>query len=99
MDFMDWDSYFVFHPKDLRSKIYVEVYDGIVSIVNLETRCSSSAASQIQWWATLLSRYYRWSLGIQHATMKYVLGAYFLFIELYVFPFAGNLTVTCSRVR
>ena len=50
MDFMDWDSYFVFHPKDLRSKIYVEVYDGIVSIVNLETRCSSSAASQIQWW-------------------------------------------------
>ena len=43
-------SYFVFNPKDSRSKIYLEVYDGIVSILNLETRCSSSAASQIQWW-------------------------------------------------
>ena len=49
--------------------------------------------------ATLLSRYYRWSEGIRHATMRYVLGAYFLFIELYVFPFAGNLTVAWSRVR
>ena len=43
---MDWDSYFVFSPKDSRSKVYVEVYDGIVSILNLETRCSSSAASR-----------------------------------------------------
>ena len=50
MDLMDWDSYFVFNPKDSRSKFYVEVNDGIVSILNLETRCSSSAASQIQWW-------------------------------------------------
>ena len=33
MDFMDWDSYFVFNPKDSRSKIYVEVYDGFVSIM------------------------------------------------------------------
>ena len=49
--------------------------------------------------ATLLSRYYRWSEGIRHATTRYVLGAYFLFIELYVFPFAGNLTVAWSRVR
>ena len=48
---------------------------------------------------SLLSRYYRWSEGIRHATMRYVLGAYFLFIELYVFPFAGNLTVARSRVR
>ena len=32
MDFMHWDSYFVFIPKDPRSKIYVEVYDGIVLI-------------------------------------------------------------------
>ena len=47
MDFMVWDSYFVFNP---RSKIYVEVYDGIVLILNLETLSSSSAASQIQWW-------------------------------------------------
>ena len=38
MDFMDWVSYFVFNPKDSRSKFYVEVYDGIVSILNLETR-------------------------------------------------------------
>ena len=44
MDFMDWDSYFVFNPKDPTSKIYVEVDDGIVSILNLETCCSSSAA-------------------------------------------------------
>ena len=50
MDFMDWDSYLVFNLKDSRSKVYVEVYDGIVSILNLETRCSSSAASQIQCW-------------------------------------------------
>ena len=33
-----------------RSKFYVVVYDGIVSNLNWETRCSSSAASQIQWW-------------------------------------------------
>ena len=39
MDFMVWDSYFVFNPKDSRSKIYVEVYDGIVLILNLETHC------------------------------------------------------------
>ena len=32
MDLMHWDSYFVFIPKDPRSKIYVEVYDGIVLI-------------------------------------------------------------------
>ena len=49
MDFMHWDTYFVFNPKDSRSKIYVEVYDGVVPILNLETRCSSSATSQIQW--------------------------------------------------
>ena len=51
MDFMYWDNYFVFNPKDPRLKIYVEVYDGIVSILNFETHCSSSAASQIQWWS------------------------------------------------
>ena len=45
---MDWDSYFVFNPKDPRLNICVEVYDGLVSILNFETRCSSSAASQIQ---------------------------------------------------
>ena len=27
MDFVDWDSYFVFNPKDSRLKIYVEVYN------------------------------------------------------------------------
>ena len=47
MDFMDWVSYFVFNPKDSRSKFYVEVYDGIVSILNLETRWSSSAAFSV----------------------------------------------------
>ena len=30
MDFVDWDSYFVFNPKDSRLKIYVEVYDNCV---------------------------------------------------------------------
>ena len=50
MDFTDWDSYFVLYPKDSRSIIYVEVFDGVVSILNLESHCSSSAASQIQWW-------------------------------------------------
>ena len=47
---MDWDSHFVFTRDDPRSKIYVEVYDGIVSILIFETRCSSSDAFQIQWW-------------------------------------------------
>ena len=47
---MDWDTYFVFNPKDSRLKNCVEVYDGTVSILNSETRCSSLAASQIQWW-------------------------------------------------
>ena len=47
---MDWDSHFVFTCDDPRSKIYVEVYDGIVSILIFETRCSSSDALQIQWW-------------------------------------------------
>ena len=56
MDFMYWDNYFVFNPKDPRLKIYVEVYDGIVSILNFETHCSSSAASQIQWWSRFLRR-------------------------------------------
>ena len=46
----DWDSYFVFNPKDPRLKIYLEVYDSIVSILVCETLCSSSAASQIRWW-------------------------------------------------
>ena len=50
MDFLDLDSHFVFNPKDSKLKIYVEVYDGIVSILNLEMHCSSSAALQIQWW-------------------------------------------------
>ena len=49
-DFMDWDSFFVFNLKDPRLKIYLEVYDNIVSILVCETRCSSSAASQIRWW-------------------------------------------------
>ena len=47
---MDWDSHFVFTRDDPRSKIYVEVYDGIVSILIFETRCSSLDALQIQWW-------------------------------------------------
>ena len=50
MDFLDLDSHFVFNPKDSKLKFFVEVYDGTVSILNLEMHCSSSAASQIQWW-------------------------------------------------
>ena len=42
MEFMD--SYFVSNPKYPRVKSYVEVYDGIVSILNFETHSSSSAA-------------------------------------------------------
>ena len=45
MDFMDWDSYFVFDPKDPRVKNYVEVYDGSVLILNFETHSSNLAAS------------------------------------------------------
>ena len=48
MGFTDWGSYVVFHPKDPRLKIHVEVYDDIVWILNFETHCSSSAASEIQ---------------------------------------------------
>ena len=48
MDLTDWDSYFVLNPKDPRLKIHFEVYDGIVSILNFETLCSSLAASQIK---------------------------------------------------
>ena len=40
----------LFNPKDSRSKIYVEVWDDIVSILNLEMRCMSSAALHIQCW-------------------------------------------------
>ena len=47
MDFMDWDNYFVFYPKDSRSKSYVEVYNDIVSILNFESRCSSSAGDSM----------------------------------------------------
>ena len=47
---MDPDNYFVFNAKFPRSKIYVEVHDDILSILNFETRFSSSAALQIQWW-------------------------------------------------
>ena len=36
MDFMDRDRPFVFDPKDPRSNIYVEVYDGIVPVVSFE---------------------------------------------------------------
>ena len=28
-DFMDWDSYFVFNPRNLRLKFGVGIYDGI----------------------------------------------------------------------
>ena len=42
---------FVFNHNDQRLKMYVEVYDGIVSILNFERHSSSSAALQIQWWS------------------------------------------------
>ena len=41
MDFMDQVKYFLFNPKDPRLKINVEVYDGIVLILNFETHCLS----------------------------------------------------------
>ena len=50
MDLVTWDSYFVLNSKDSRLKNYVEVYDGIVSSLNFETHCQTSAASPIQWW-------------------------------------------------
>ena len=50
IDFVDWDRYFVFHPKDPRLKIYREVCDDILSILNFETCCSSLAALKILWW-------------------------------------------------
>ena len=78
---MDWDSYFVFNPKDSRSKIYVEVYDGIVSILNLETRCSSSAASQIQWWVPTVLFFswdFFWRSGLlENWIRSYVPGHFF----------------------
>ena len=40
MDFMDWDSYFVFNPFS----------DGIVSILKIEMRYSSLAAAHVEWW-------------------------------------------------
>ena len=46
---MDWGYYLVFDPQDPRLEIYAVVYDGTVSILNSETRCSSSTASQLQW--------------------------------------------------
>ena len=52
MDFMDWDSYFVFIPKDSKLKKFVKVCDGIVSILNLEMCCLSSASLQIQSWVS-----------------------------------------------
>ena len=54
MDLKGWACYFVFNPKDSRLKNHFEVYDSIVSILNLETRYSSSAALQIQWVQTVL---------------------------------------------
>ena len=63
MDSMDPDNYFVFNAKFPRSKIYVEVHDDILSILNFETRFSSSAALQIQWWVPtvgLLEYRIRW---------------------------------------
>ena len=39
MDFIDWDSYFVFDPKDPRLKNYVEVYDGSVLNTQLKFGC------------------------------------------------------------
>ena len=40
MDFMDWDSYFVFNPFS----------DGLVSILKIEMRYSSLAAAHVEWW-------------------------------------------------
>ena len=53
MDLMDWKSHCVFNHQVLtthkgpRFGVYNVVYDSIVSILNFETRCSSSAASQV----------------------------------------------------
>ena len=37
--------------QDWKIMLKFTVYDGIVSILNFETHCSSSAASQIEWWS------------------------------------------------
>ena len=39
MDFMDWDSYFIFSRKNLRLKFCVGDYDGIVLHLNFEVGC------------------------------------------------------------
>ena len=77
MDFMVWDSYFVFNPKDSRSKIYVEVYDGIVLILNLETHCSSSAALQIQWWVPTVLFFF-WDFFWRSGLLEYWIQLYAL---------------------
>ena len=102
MDFVDWDSYFVFNPKDSRLKIYVfdrwtlwigivilsliqKIQDWkfmlrfiIVSVLNLETRCSSSAASQIQWWVQTVLFFFSdffWRSGLlKYWILSYVQG-------------------------
>ena len=47
MDYMDWDSYFVFNPNHSRSKIHCQIYDYIVSILNLETEFGCFADSMV----------------------------------------------------
>ena len=80
--FMDgiYGQLFVFNPNDQRLKMYVEVYDGIVSILNFERHSSSSAALQIQWWSlgpTVLSFFWDffWRSGLSESWIQsYVLG-------------------------
>ena len=71
MDFMDWDSHFVFNPIDLRLKIDVEVYDGIMSILNLKTRCSNSAASLFQWWVPTVLFFF-WDMIVCSGTLLWL---------------------------
>ena len=70
MDILDWDSYFVFNPRDPRLKIYVEVDNGIVLILNFEMCCSRLAASQIQWWVPTVLFFF-WNFFLRSGLLEY----------------------------
>ena len=68
----------VLNPEDPRLNSFVGVYDGTVSILNFEARCSSSAASQIQWWVPTVLFFFRdffWRSGLlEYWIRSYVRG-------------------------
>ena len=47
-NFVEWEYYFVFVPKNSKINFFFgRIYDVLVSILNLETRCSNSVAGDI----------------------------------------------------